>query len=73
MAPGSASDKVRTANAAGERLASLGLAEFVDKVRHISDLLRTVGAVDQAAHGSWWEAVAAAVQRQDDEAAAAQA
>ncbi|KJZ71955.1 hypothetical protein HIM_08635 [Hirsutella minnesotensis 3608] len=65
LAPGSASEKVKAANTAGERLASLGLSEFVDKVRHMSDLLDKVGAVDRAAHSPWWDAVATKVQQDD--------
>lgn len=57
-ASSSATDKVRAANSAGERLASLGLSEFVDRVRHMVDLLERVGQVDRAAHGAWWDAIA---------------
>ncbi|QUC21869.1 uncharacterized protein UV8b_06110 [Ustilaginoidea virens] len=64
LAPGSASDKVRAANAAGERLASLGLSEFVDRVRGIADLLDKVGSVDRSAHGVWWDAVSAKVEQE---------
>ncbi|KAH7153400.1 T-complex protein 11-domain-containing protein [Dactylonectria macrodidyma] len=65
LAPGSASEKVKAANTAGEKLASLGLSEFVDKVRQISDLLDRVGAVDRAAHGPWWDAVSTKVEQED--------
>ena len=65
LAPGSASEKVKAANLAGEKLASLGLSEFVERVRHISDLLDKVGSVDRAAHGAWWDAVATRVQGDD--------
>lgn len=65
LAPGSASEKVKAANTAGEKLASLGLSEFVERVRHISDLLDKVGAVDRAAHSPWWDAVATKVQQED--------
>lgn len=66
LAPGSssASEKVKAANTAGEKLASLGLSEFVDRVRQISDLLEKIGAVDRAAHGTWWDAVAIKVQQE---------
>lgn len=66
LVPGSssASEKVKAANTAGEKLASLGLSEFVDRVRQISDLLDKVGAVDRAAHGTWWDAVAIKVQQE---------
>lgn len=65
LAPGSASERVKAANTAGEKLASLGLSEFVDKVRHISVLLDKVGAVDRAAHSPWWDAVATKVQQEN--------
>ncbi|KAK3182392.1 hypothetical protein K4F52_006216 [Lecanicillium sp. MT-2017a] len=68
LAPGSASEKVKAANTAGEKLASLGLSEFVDRVRQISDLLDRVGAVDRAAHTTWWDAVATKVQQDEIEA-----
>lgn len=61
----SASEKVKAANAAGEKLASLGLSEFVEKVRHISDLLDKIGAVDRAAHGPWWDAIATKVEQDE--------
>lgn len=66
LVPGSssASEKVKAANMAGEKLASLGLSEFVDRVRQISDLLDKVGSVDRAAHGTWWDAVALKVQQE---------
>ncbi|KAK2592490.1 hypothetical protein QQS21_009800 [Conoideocrella luteorostrata] len=65
LASGSASEKVKTANMAGEKLASLGLSEFVERVREISDLLERVGGVDRAAHGAWWDAVWTKVQQED--------
>lgn len=65
LAPGSASEKVKAANTAGEKLASLGLSEFVERVRHISDLLDKVGSVDRAAHSPWWDAVATKIQQDD--------
>lgn len=64
LAPGSASEKVKAANNAGEKLASLGLSEFVDKVRYISTLLDKIGAVDKAAHGPWWDAIATKVENE---------
>ncbi|KAK7402613.1 hypothetical protein QQX98_011624 [Neonectria punicea] len=65
LAPGSASEKVKAANTAGEKLASLGLSEFVDKVRQISDLLDRVGSVDRAAHSAWWDAVSTKVEQEE--------
>ncbi|KAK8148532.1 hypothetical protein G3M48_009850 [Beauveria asiatica] len=66
LVPGSSSanEKVKAANSAGEKLASLGLSEFVDRVRQISDLLDKVGSVDRAAHSTWWDAVAIKVQQE---------
>ncbi|CAH0045572.1 unnamed protein product [Clonostachys solani] len=64
LAPGSASERVKAANNAGEKLASLGLSEFVDKVRYISTLLDKIGAVDKAAHGPWWDAIATKVENE---------
>ncbi|KAG5940490.1 hypothetical protein E4U53_007585 [Claviceps sorghi] len=64
LAPGSASDKVRAANTAGEKLASLGLSEFIETVREMAELLERVGAVDRAAHGEWWDVVSTRVQQE---------
>ncbi|KAF7548060.1 hypothetical protein G7046_g8810 [Stylonectria norvegica] len=71
LAAGSANEKVKAANNAGEKLASLGLSEFVDRVRQISDLLDKVGAVDRATHSAWWDAVATKVEQDDLSAARA--
>ncbi|RGP57540.1 hypothetical protein FSPOR_11970 [Fusarium sporotrichioides] len=65
LAAGSASEKVKAANNAGEKLASLGLSEFVDRVREISNLLEKIGNVDRAAHGPWWDAVATKVEQDE--------
>ncbi|KLU92363.1 IQ calmodulin-binding domain-containing protein domain-containing protein [Magnaporthiopsis poae ATCC 64411] len=50
-----------------ERLAGLGLAEFVDRVRDMVDEISRVGAVDREAHGPWWEAVAENVDKEGGE------
>ncbi|KAJ9161001.1 IQ calmodulin-binding domain-containing protein domain-containing protein [Coniochaeta hoffmannii] len=60
----SASEKVKATSTAGERLAGLGLAEFVDKVRDMVDEMTRVGAVDRDTHGVWWEAVADKVEKE---------
>lgn len=65
LAAGSASEKVRATNTAGEKLASLGLSEFVETVREMSGLLEKVGNVDRAAHGPWWDAVATKVEQEE--------
>lgn len=62
----SAREKVKATSTAGEKLASLGLAEFVDKVRDMVDEMTRVGAVDRDTHGTWWEAVADKVEKQED-------
>ncbi|KAG7284694.1 hypothetical protein NEMBOFW57_009303 [Staphylotrichum longicolle] len=58
LAAASASEKVRATSTAGEKLAGLGLAEFVDKVRDMVDMMGRVSAVDRDAHGAWWDRVA---------------
>ncbi|KAL7624298.1 hypothetical protein AAE478_005858 [Parahypoxylon ruwenzoriense] len=65
---GSASEKVKATSTAGEKLASLGLPEFVEKVREIVDEMVRVGAVDREAHGIWWEGVAEKVDKEDSDA-----
>lgn len=62
---GSASEKVKATSTAGEKLASLGLPEFGEKVREIVDEIVKVGVVDREAHGVWWEEVAEKVSRED--------
>jgi hypothetical protein len=65
----SASEKVKATSTAGEKLASLGLAEFVDKVRDMVDEMTRVGAVDRDTHGPWWEAVADRVEKEEGQTA----
>jgi hypothetical protein len=62
LSAASASEKVRATSTAGEKLAGLGLAEFVDRVRDLVDELGRIGAVDREAHGVWWEQVARKVE-----------
>ena len=54
----SASERVKATSTAGEKLAGLGLAEFVEKVREMIDEITKVGTVDRNSHAAWWEAVA---------------
>ncbi|KAI0006680.1 T-complex protein 11-domain-containing protein [Xylariaceae sp. FL0662B] len=61
---GSASEKVKATSTAGERLVSLGLPEFVEKVREVVDEIVRVGAVDREAHGVWWEGVAERIEKE---------
>ncbi|KAI1449581.1 T-complex protein 11-domain-containing protein [Annulohypoxylon stygium] len=67
---GSASEKVKATSTAGEKLASLGLPEFVEKVREMVDEIVRVGAVDREAHGIWWEEVAEKVNKEESEESA---
>ena len=62
LAAASASEKVRATSTAGEKLASLGLAEFVDKVRDMVDMMGKVSTVDRNAHGGWWDQVDSACE-----------
>lgn len=62
LAAASASEKVKATSTAGEKLAGLGLAEFVDKVRDMVDMMGKVSAVDRDAHGMWWDRVAEEVE-----------
>ncbi|KAH0426787.1 hypothetical protein CcaCcLH18_10067 [Colletotrichum camelliae] len=68
LAAGSAKEKVNAATTAQEKLAGLGLAEFAVQVREMLDEISKVGAVDRAAHGSWWNEVAAKVAAETDTA-----
>jgi hypothetical protein len=63
LSAASASEKVKATSTASERLAGLGLAEFVEKVRDMVDEMAKVGAVDRDTHGAWWEAVADRVEQ----------
>lgn len=65
LGAGSASEKVKAASTAGERLAGLGLGDFAPQVRDLIDEISKVGAVDRAAHTQWWEIVAEKAQRED--------
>ncbi|KAL2170671.1 hypothetical protein VTG60DRAFT_4513 [Thermothelomyces hinnuleus] len=62
LAAASASEKVKATSTAGEKLAGLGLAEFVDKVRDMVDMMGRVSTVDRDAHGVWWDRVAELVE-----------
>ncbi|RYP15110.1 hypothetical protein DL765_005933 [Monosporascus sp. GIB2] len=61
---GSASEKVKATSTAGEKLANLGMPEFVDKIREMVDELVRVGSVDREAHGAWWEMVAEMAEKE---------
>lgn len=65
MCAASNSEKAKATNLAGEKLASSGLAEFVDRVREIVDMMTKVGTVDREAHAHWWETVAEKVDAED--------
>jgi hypothetical protein len=61
---GSASEKVKATSTAGEKLAGLGLPEFVERVREMVDEIVRVGAVDRECHGVWWESIAEKVDKE---------
>ncbi|KAI1809326.1 T-complex protein 11-domain-containing protein [Poronia punctata] len=61
---GSTSEKVKATSTAGEKLAGLGLPEFVERVREMIDELSRVGSVDRETHGVWWESVAGKVEEE---------
>ncbi|KAI0397159.1 T-complex protein 11-domain-containing protein [Xylariaceae sp. FL0594] len=61
---GSATEKVRATSTAGEKLASLGLPEFVERVREMIDEIGRVGSVDRETHEVWWERVAHEVEQE---------
>lgn len=65
VAAASASEKVRVASTAGEKLAGLGLAEFVERVRDVVEMMGRVSVVDRDAHGVWWDRVAEGVEGED--------
>lgn len=58
MGANSNSERSKATNSAGDKLASSGLAEFVERVREMADVMTKVGAVDREAHALWWETVA---------------
>ncbi len=64
LAAASASEKVKATSTAGEKLAGLGLAEFVDKVRDMVEMMSKVSSVDRNAHSVWWDSVAEAVEKE---------
>ncbi|KAL2270671.1 hypothetical protein VTJ83DRAFT_42 [Remersonia thermophila] len=64
LAAGSTTEMARASSTAGERLAGLGLAEFVDRAKDMVDVMGKVSAVDRDAHGVWWDRVAEEVERE---------
>ncbi|KAI1171667.1 T-complex protein 11-domain-containing protein [Nemania sp. FL0916] len=62
---GSASEKIKATSTAGEKLAGLGLPEFVERVREMIDEIGRVGIVDRDTHGVWWEGVSAKVDEEE--------
>ncbi|KAJ2906270.1 T-complex protein 11-like protein 1 [Zalerion maritima] len=67
LAVTSASEKVKATKDAGEKLATIGLPEFVERIREMVDELSRVGLVDREAHGAWWESVAQTVEWEEAE------
>jgi len=64
LAVASASEKAKATSTAGEKLASLGLAECVDKVRDMVEMMSKVSSVDRDAHSGWWDKVAEDVEKE---------
>ncbi|KAI2642074.1 T-complex protein 11-domain-containing protein [Xylaria nigripes] len=62
---GSASEKLKATSTAGEKLAGLGLPEFVERIRVMTDELSRVGSVDRDTHGVWWENIAVKLGQED--------
>jgi len=73
LAAASAKEKVKATSTAGEKLASLGLAESVDKVRDMIDMMSKVSSVDRDAHATWWDKVGELVEKEGDRSAAGSA
>ncbi|KAI0407043.1 T-complex protein 11-domain-containing protein [Xylaria palmicola] len=62
---GSASEKIKATSTAGEKLAGLGLPEFVERVREMIDEIGRVGSVDRDTHGVWWESISTKVEAEE--------
>ncbi|KAK2625134.1 hypothetical protein QTJ16_005503 [Diplocarpon rosae] len=62
LAASTEKEKVKSASTASEKLASLGLPEFVHKVGAIVDEMAKVGALDRQSHGIWYEGIAKKVE-----------
>ncbi|KAK0624251.1 T-complex protein 11-domain-containing protein [Immersiella caudata] len=73
LAAASASEKAKAMSTAGEKLASLGLAECVDKVRDMVDMMSKVSSVDRDAHSDWWDKVAEVVEKEGSSSSASTA
>ncbi|CAK7272797.1 hypothetical protein SEPCBS119000_005313 [Sporothrix epigloea] len=58
----SSAERTRQTSAAGDRLTGLGLAEFVDRVREMTDEITRVSEIDRETHGAFWEAVSTHVE-----------
>ncbi|KAI0974973.1 T-complex protein 11-domain-containing protein [Xylaria arbuscula] len=67
----SASEKIKATSTAGEKLAGLGLPEFVERLREMVDEISRVGNVDRDTHGVWWESIATKIEQQESAAKAA--
>ncbi|KAK6584082.1 hypothetical protein PZA11_003812 [Diplocarpon coronariae] len=62
LAANTEKEKVKSASTASEKLASLGLPEFVHKVGAIVEEMAKVGALDRQSHGVWYEGIAKKVE-----------
>ncbi|EKD14440.1 uncharacterized protein L3040_005728 [Drepanopeziza brunnea f. sp. 'multigermtubi'] len=61
-------ERVKSASTASEKLASLGLPEFVHKVGAIVEEMGRVGALDRQSHGVWYEGIAQQVEEESEAA-----
>lgn len=61
----SASERVRAATTASSSLAASGLPEFVPQIGALVDELLKIAEVDRAAHGVWYDEMAAGVERDE--------
>jgi hypothetical protein len=61
----SAGERVRVASTASEGLAGVGLPEFVARVGSMVEDVRSLGNVDRAAHGRWYEDIEQRAERRD--------
>jgi len=71
LAANTEKEKVKSASTASERLASLGLPEFVHRIGAIVEEMARVGALDRESHGIWYEEIAKRVEEGEGAAMAA--
>lgn len=65
LAANTEKEKVKGASTASEKLAGLGLPEFVHRVGKMVEEMGRVGSLDREAHGLWYEGIARRAQDAD--------